>query len=83
MKNINLSCPPQHSRSSLIDQFFSGEYSCEWKCVESEEEEVTHTTDKFQQLLCHINQDVKYLHTGLVARMQVCNGAAEYRNIKV
>lgn len=56
--------------SSLIDQYFSGEYSCEWKCVESEEEEVTHTTDKFQQLLCHISQDVKYLHTGLVAKMQ-------------
>lgn len=44
--------------------------------MESEEEEVTHTTDKFQQLLCHINQDVKYLHTGLVARMQVCTGAS-------
>lgn len=39
--------------------------------MESEEEEVTTTTDKFQQLMCHINQDVKYLHTGLVARMQV------------
>ncbi|KAK7073067.1 Ubiquitin carboxyl-terminal hydrolase 14 [Halocaridina rubra] len=57
-------------RSSLIDQYFTGEFSCEWKCVESEEEEVTKTTDKFQQLLCHISQDVKYLHTGLVARMQ-------------
>lgn len=56
--------------SSLIDQFFCGEFSCDWKCVESEEEEATHTTDKFQQLMCHINQDVKYLHTGLVARMQ-------------
>ncbi|XP_064111774.1 ubiquitin carboxyl-terminal hydrolase 14-like [Macrobrachium nipponense] len=57
-------------RSSLLDQYFTGEFSCEWKCVESEEEEVTKTTDNFQQLLCHISQDVKYLHTGLVARMQ-------------
>lgn len=57
-------------RSSLLDQYFTGEFSCEWKCVESEEEEVTKTKDNFQQLLCHISQDVKYLHTGLVARMQ-------------
>ncbi|KAK8744474.1 hypothetical protein OTU49_000825 [Cherax quadricarinatus] len=56
--------------SSLIDQFFCGEHVSEWKCGESEEEEVVHKTDKFQQLMCHINQDVKYLHTGLVARMQ-------------
>ena len=42
--------------------------------MESEEEKATHTTDKFQQLLCHISQDVKYLHTGLVAKMQVCGG---------
>lgn len=56
--------------SSLIDQYFSGEYSCEWKCIESEEEGVTHNTDKFQQLMCHINQDVKYLHTGLMAKME-------------
>lgn len=55
--------------SSLIDQFFCGEHVSEWKCGESEEE-VVHKTDKFQQLMCHINQDVKYLHTGLVARMQ-------------
>ncbi|XP_068216889.1 ubiquitin carboxyl-terminal hydrolase 14 [Palaemon carinicauda] len=60
----------QNFRTSLIDQFFSGEFSCEWKCVESEEEEVTKSTDNFQQLLCHISQDVKYLHTGLVARIQ-------------
>ncbi|XP_042237979.1 ubiquitin carboxyl-terminal hydrolase 14-like isoform X2 [Homarus americanus] len=67
---IDASKTSKNFSSSLIDQFFSGEYSCEWKCVESEEEEVTQSTDKFQQLMCHINQDVKYLHTGLVARMQ-------------
>lgn len=56
--------------SSLIDQYFSGEFTCQWKCVESDDEPETTTTDKFQQLHCHISQDVKYLHTGLVARMQ-------------
>ncbi|XP_076054607.1 ubiquitin specific protease 14 [Oratosquilla oratoria] len=57
-------------RGSLIDQYFSGEYQCEWKCVESEEEAPTITQDKYQQLLCHISQDVKYLHTGLLAKLQ-------------
>ncbi|KAB7496103.1 Ubiquitin carboxyl-terminal hydrolase 14 [Armadillidium nasatum] len=56
--------------SSLVDQYFSGEFRCEWKCDESEEEEKQITYDRFQQLSCHISQEVKYLHTGLVARMK-------------
>jgi len=54
----------------LIDQYFSGEFRCEWKCDESEEEDKQVTFDRFQQLSCHISQDVKYLHTGLIARMK-------------
>ena len=51
--------------SSLIDQYFGGVFSSELKCVESEDEPVTRSTEKFLQLSCFISQDVKYLHTGL------------------
>ncbi|CAL4125423.1 unnamed protein product, partial [Meganyctiphanes norvegica] len=56
--------------SNLISQYFTGQFQCEWKCVESETEGVTNSTDDFKQLSCHISQDVKYLHTGLKARLQ-------------
>ena len=57
---------PLHFRySSLIDQYFGGVFSSELKCVESEDEPVTRSTEKFLQLSCFISQDVKYLHTGL------------------
>ncbi|KAF0312417.1 Ubiquitin carboxyl-terminal hydrolase 14 [Amphibalanus amphitrite] len=55
---------------SLIDQYFGGVFSSELKCVESDEEPVTRSTEKFLQLSCFISQDVKYLHTGLKLRLQ-------------
>ena len=51
--------------TSLIDQYFGGVFSSELKCVESDDEPVTRSTEKFLQLSCFISQDVKYLHTGL------------------
>lgn len=50
---------------SAIDQFFGGSFDVEWKCVESDTEEVTKTTESFLQLSCFISQDVKYMHSGL------------------
>lgn len=50
---------------SVIDQFFGGSFNVEWKCVESDTEEVTKTTESFLQLSCFISQDVKYMHSGL------------------
>ncbi|CAM9517026.1 unnamed protein product [Lampetra planeri] len=40
------------------------------KCAESEEEEVTKGRETQMQLSCFINQDVKYLSTGLRGRLQ-------------
>ena len=59
------------NRKSLYEQYFNGEFTCEWKCEESEEEEKKITSDKFQMLSCHISADVKYLQSGLQARLQV------------
>ena len=39
-----------------------------FRCVESETEPVSHSVEKFLQYSCYIDKDVKYLHTGLVAR---------------
>ena len=52
--------------SSAIDQYFGLDFYTETKCVESEEEEVTKSTEHFLQYNCYIDKDVKYLHTGLM-----------------
>lgn len=57
-------------RSSLIDQYFSGEFSTAMKCDEAPEEPVSKNHESFLQLSCFISQDVKYLHTGLKARLE-------------
>jgi ubiquitin carboxyl-terminal hydrolase 14 len=51
--------------SSVIDEYFSGKLEVEWKCDESEAEEVQKTTENFLQLSCFITTDVKYMHSGL------------------
>uniref|UniRef100_G3SAT5 Ubiquitin carboxyl-terminal hydrolase n=1 Tax=Gorilla gorilla gorilla TaxID=9595 RepID=G3SAT5_GORGO len=52
-------------KKSLIDQFFGVEFETTMKCTESEEEEVTKGKENQLQLSCFINQEVKYLFTGL------------------
>merc|ERR1712141_690701 len=42
----------------------------ETKCVESEEEPVVKSTEKFLQYSCYIDKEVKYLATGLTNRLQ-------------
>lgn len=48
-----------------MDQYFSGTFDVEWKCVESEDEPVKNTKEQFLQLSCFISQDVRYMLTGL------------------
>ncbi|XP_077348675.1 ubiquitin carboxyl-terminal hydrolase 14 isoform X1 [Lithobates pipiens] len=57
-------------KKSFIDQFFGIEFESTMKCTESEEEEVTKSKETQLQLSCFINQEVKYLFTGLKLRLQ-------------
>ncbi|XP_063779640.1 ubiquitin carboxyl-terminal hydrolase 14 [Pseudophryne corroboree] len=57
-------------KKSFIDQYFSIEFESSMKCTESEEEEVTKSKENQLQLSCFINQEVKYLFTGLKLRLQ-------------
>ncbi|XP_053099823.1 ubiquitin carboxyl-terminal hydrolase 14 isoform X2 [Hemicordylus capensis] len=57
-------------KKSLIDQFFNIEFETTMKCTETEEEDVTKGRENQLQLSCFINQEVKYLFTGLKLRLQ-------------
>lgn len=56
--------------TGFIDQYFGGEFESEMKCTEAPEEETTKSREKFLQLSCFIDQDVKYMHTGLKNRLE-------------
>ncbi|KAK7101177.1 ubiquitin carboxyl-terminal hydrolase 14-like [Littorina saxatilis] len=56
--------------AGFIDQYFGGEFESEMKCKEAPDEEATKSREKFLQLSCFIDQDVKYMHTGLKNRME-------------
>lgn len=58
------------SAHGFMDQYFGGEFDVKMKCEESEEEPETTNTEKFYQLSCFIEKDVKYMHTGLRSRME-------------
>merc|ERR1719225_1693128 len=77
---------------SVIDTYFGLEFETETKCVESDEEPVTKSTEHFLQYSCYIDKDVKYLASGLKNRLQesltkksnVLDRDAEYvKNLKV
>uniref|UniRef100_A0A3B3BNZ2 Ubiquitin carboxyl-terminal hydrolase n=1 Tax=Oryzias melastigma TaxID=30732 RepID=A0A3B3BNZ2_ORYME len=53
------------SKKNFIDQYFGVEYETSMKCTESEEEEPIKGKESQLQLSCFINQEVKYLATGL------------------
>ncbi|XP_030068773.1 ubiquitin carboxyl-terminal hydrolase 14 isoform X1 [Microcaecilia unicolor] len=57
-------------KKSFIDQFFSVEFETTMKCTEAEEEDATKGKENQLQLSCFINQEVKYLFTGLKLRLQ-------------
>uniref|UniRef100_A0A4W4FF76 ubiquitinyl hydrolase 1 n=1 Tax=Electrophorus electricus TaxID=8005 RepID=A0A4W4FF76_ELEEL len=58
------------TKKNFIDQFFGVEFETTMKCTESEEEEASKGTESQLQLSCFINQEVKYLATGLRLRLQ-------------
>ncbi|CAN8001029.1 unnamed protein product, partial [Ixodes hexagonus] len=55
--------------SNFVDQYFGGVFDVTLKCIESEDEPETHTTEHFLQLSCFISQDVKYMYAGLKSRL--------------
>ncbi|XP_059163013.1 ubiquitin carboxyl-terminal hydrolase 14-like [Physella acuta] len=58
------------SDKGFIDQYFGGEFETTMKCNEAPEEDVLKGTEKFLQLSCFIEKDVKYMHTGLHSRLE-------------
>lgn len=55
----------QTVRKSFIEQYFGGENVTTLKCSESEEEPEAKSIEKWTQLRCHINTDVRYMQLGL------------------
>uniref|UniRef100_A0A672ZU78 Ubiquitin carboxyl-terminal hydrolase n=1 Tax=Sphaeramia orbicularis TaxID=375764 RepID=A0A672ZU78_9TELE len=53
------------TKKNFIDQYFGVEFETSMKCTESEEEEPIKGKESQLQLSCFINQEVKYLATGL------------------
>ena len=49
--------------ASIVDQYFGLDFETETKCIESEEEPVVKSTEKFLQYSCYIDKEVKYLAT--------------------
>ncbi|XP_030629980.1 ubiquitin carboxyl-terminal hydrolase 14 isoform X2 [Chanos chanos] len=58
------------AKKNFIDQFFGVEFETTMKCTESEDEDPAKGTESQLQLSCFINQEVKYLATGLRLRLQ-------------
>lgn len=59
----------EKSYSNFIEQFFGGTFDCQMKCTEAEDEEPSKSKENFLQLSCFINQEVKYMHSGLRLRL--------------
>lgn len=55
---------------SFIDQYFGGVNESTLKCTETDDEPPTVSKDNFLQLSCFINADVKYLISGLKAKLE-------------
>uniref|UniRef100_A0A8C7IP06 Ubiquitin carboxyl-terminal hydrolase n=1 Tax=Oncorhynchus kisutch TaxID=8019 RepID=A0A8C7IP06_ONCKI len=53
------------AKKNFIDQYFGVEFETTMKCTESEDEEPAKGKESQLQLSCFINQEVKYLATGL------------------
>ncbi|KAK2860004.1 hypothetical protein Q7C36_004170 [Tachysurus vachellii] len=58
------------TKKNFIDQFFGVEFDTTMKCTESEDEEPVKGMESNLQLSCFINQEVKYLATGIRLRLQ-------------
>lgn len=58
------------SRRGFIDEYFAGEYETTMKCMESEDEPTSTSTETFYQLSCFIEKEVKYMQSGLKAGLE-------------
>lgn len=58
------------AKKNFIDQYFGVEFETTMKCTEAETEEPAKGKESQLQLSCFINQEVKYLNTGLRLRLQ-------------
>uniref|UniRef100_A0A8C4QEL3 Ubiquitin carboxyl-terminal hydrolase n=1 Tax=Eptatretus burgeri TaxID=7764 RepID=A0A8C4QEL3_EPTBU len=58
------------AKKSFVDQYFGIEFDTEMKCSETADEDVVKGHETHLQLSCFINQEVKYLFTGLRGRLQ-------------
>ncbi|KAK3089862.1 hypothetical protein FSP39_007168 [Pinctada imbricata] len=56
--------------TKFIDQYMGGEYEVSMKCEEAENETESKSTEKFYQLSCFIEKEVKYMQTGLRNRLE-------------
>jgi len=54
---------------SLITKYFGLQFKSVLKCTEADEEASTESVENQLQLSCFISQDVKFMHTGLVSRL--------------
>lgn len=70
IKQKLVSKPVEGQLPSVVDQYFGLEFVTETKCVETEEEPIVKSTERFLQYNCYIDKDVKYLATGLENRLQ-------------
>uniref|UniRef100_A0A668A9H2 Ubiquitin carboxyl-terminal hydrolase n=1 Tax=Myripristis murdjan TaxID=586833 RepID=A0A668A9H2_9TELE len=68
--SLSASSASASTKKNFIDQYFGVEFETTMKCTESEEEEPTKGKESQLQLSCFINQEVKYLATGLRLRLQ-------------
>ncbi|OWA54853.1 Ubiquitin carboxyl-terminal hydrolase 14 [Hypsibius exemplaris] len=56
--------------ANFVEQYLEGEFEITMKCKESETEPEKHQTDKFQQLNCYLDREIKYLQAGLSSRFK-------------
>jgi ubiquitin carboxyl-terminal hydrolase 14 len=69
-KKSNDETTASSNNKSFIDQYFGINAQSIMKCNEAPEETPTVSEERFLQLSCFINQDVKYLLTGLKNRLE-------------
>uniref|UniRef100_A0A3B3RTP8 Ubiquitin carboxyl-terminal hydrolase n=1 Tax=Paramormyrops kingsleyae TaxID=1676925 RepID=A0A3B3RTP8_9TELE len=58
------------AKKNFIDQYFGVEFETTMKCTEADDEDLVKGKENHLQLSCFINQEVKYLATGLRLRLQ-------------
>lgn len=62
--------PSTNDGKSLYEQLFEGEMEVTYRNLESEEEPVVTSDQKFDKLSCHINNNVNFLFQGLALSLQ-------------